>query len=256
MPTLTDQAICIRQWEYSETSQTICLLTREHGLIKGIAKGSRRPNAPFSGGFDVLTIGQVTAITKPSTDLATLTQWHLQRVFRHVHEHLGANRAALYMADMVQRLLTDHDPHPAVFDGLSAALAALADHVELGLLAFQWGLLTAGGFTPVIDRDASTGHELPLDVETLAFSPHAGGVVLDTGEGDRWRVRAATIGALRAIAAGDQPTQDLEVVQRANRLLAAYLREIVGRETAAMRWAFSDLPGSLSRSVRPTPGSS
>ena len=245
MPTLTDQAICIRQWDYSETSQTICLLTREHGLMRGIAKGSKRPNAPFSGGFDVLTMGEITAITKPSTDLATLTQWQLQRVFRHVHEHLAANRAALYMADAVQRILTDHDPHPAVFDGMAAALEALADHVDLGLLAFQWGLLSSGGFTPVIDRDAVTGQPFPADAETLAFSPQAGGLVLDTGEGDRWRVRVATVHALRTIAAGETPTQDQEVIQRANRLLAAYLREIIGRETAAMRWAFSDLPGSF-----------
>ena len=37
---------------------------------------------------------------------------------------------------------------------------------------------------------------------------------------------------------------DDEVVQRANRLLAVYARDLLGEEPAAMRWAFPELSSS------------
>ena len=65
MADVTDSAVCLRCWDYSETSQTVSLLTREHGILRGLAKGAKRPKASFSGGFDPLTCGQLVAIIKP-----------------------------------------------------------------------------------------------------------------------------------------------------------------------------------------------
>ena len=49
MHTLKDTAICIRRWDFSETSQTVSLLTREHGILRGLAKGAKREKGTFSG---------------------------------------------------------------------------------------------------------------------------------------------------------------------------------------------------------------
>ena len=74
VPQLRDIAVCVRHWDFSETSQTVSLLTREHGILRGLAKGSRRDKGDFSGGIDLLTCGEVIAIVKPSGAMATLTQ--------------------------------------------------------------------------------------------------------------------------------------------------------------------------------------
>ncbi len=67
-------------------------------------------------------------------------------------------------------------------------------------------------------------------------------MVANTAASQRWRVRRATIELLRAVAVGELPdTADLDAVRRANRLLGVYVREILGAEPPAMRWAFSDL---------------
>ena len=75
MATIRDQAVCVRQWDFSETSQTVSLFCREQGMIRGLAKGSRRERSSFSGGFDLFTRGEIVAIVKPGRDLATLTEW-------------------------------------------------------------------------------------------------------------------------------------------------------------------------------------
>lgn len=254
MPTITDNAVCIRRWDYAETSQTVSLFLREHGIIRGIAKGAKREKGAFSGGIDLLTRGEVVAILKPGRELATVTEWHLEEVYWALRRRLAANRVGLYMASLIPHLLTDLDPYPGLFDAFTQALAGLDGDrpVELTLLGFQWTLLVETGYQPQLDRDARTGQPLPQERATLAFSAAAGGVVADTAappppaagaSADRWRVRPETIDLLRALAAGTLPERpDPAVVKRANRLLGVYLRALIGREPHAMRWAFSD-PG-------------
>ncbi len=245
MPTIIDTALCIRRWDFSETSQTVSLFTREHGVIRGLAKGAKREKGRFSGGLDVLTTGQVVAIVKPGRDLATITEWHLQETHRAVRQSLEANRAALYMVDLVHHMLTGHDPHPRLFDALTQSLERLEvdGEADIALLLMQWTVLDETGYRPVLDRDAETREELPDGAPTLAFSPRAGGVVHDSEGPDRWRVRRTTIELLRK-AAANEPLDglDAEGIRRANRLLAAYCREIIGSELPTMQWAFSDLP--------------
>lgn len=245
MPVITDTAICIRRWDFSESSQTVSLLTREHGIIRGLAKGAKREKGNFSGGLDVLTRGEVVANVKPpgtGRDLALITAWHLQELYRVLRQSLRANRAAQYMADLVHHMLEEHDPHPGVFDALATALDHMKDPatVETALLRFQWALLSDTGYQPELTRDAQTGAALP-ESATLEFNPRAGGLG-SASHGDGWRVRRETIQALRAVAAGQAvESHDEESIRRANRLLAAYCREIIGSEPPAMRWAFSDL---------------
>jgi DNA repair protein RecO (recombination protein O) len=243
MPTIVDNAVCIRTWDFSETSQTVSLFTHEHGIIRGLAKGAKREKGAFSGGLDVLTRGEVVAIVKPTKDLATITAWHLQDLFPALRKSLPANRAAMYMADLVHHMLIDHDPHPRIFDAFVEALSAMTDSgaIESALLRWQWLLLAETGYQPQLDQDAQTGGGLPNNSPTLGFSATAGGVVADTSGGDRWRVRRETIDALRQVVNDQSGGADLESVRRANRLLAAYVREILGSELPAMRWAFADL---------------
>jgi DNA repair protein RecO (recombination protein O) len=122
MPRLKDQAICIRLFDWSETSQIVALLTEHHGKVRGLAKGSKRTSpgavARFSGGIEMLTQGQIVWISKPSVELATLTEWDLQNPYRHLRQDLTAQRLSLYAADLTGALLAEHDPHPNVFAAL------------------------------------------------------------------------------------------------------------------------------------------
>ncbi len=246
MPTIRDQAICIRRWDFSETSQTVSMLARETGVIRGIVKGAKRATGPFAGGIDLLAAGEVVAIVKSGRDLATVTAWDPRETFPVVRRDLAANRAGLLMADLAHHMLRELDPHPRVYDSLIEGLRGIGDPgtVPSALLHFQWTLLGETGYEPRLDRDAQTGDTLPDGDATLAFSASAGGAVADTGAHDRWRVRRATIELLRTVAAR-QPTGAAAPADfdRANRLLAAYIRELLGTEPHAMRWAFPDLAG-------------
>jgi len=241
MASIRDEGVCVRHWDWSETSQTVTLLTREHGIVRGIAKGARREKGAFSGGIELLTRGEIVYVPKQS--MATLTAWDLLEPFPSVRSSLGAYHAGMYMADLIGQLMHEGDPHPSAYDALVAALRGLsgAGESDRALLAFQWAMLDACGYLPEVDKDVRTGRSLPK-AATYAFSPSLGGLVADDrGDGSVWRVRAETVSLLRAIGgeAGGAP----EATARANRLLAAYVRTIVGKEPPSMGVLFSSLPG-------------
>jgi len=259
VPTLVDQAIVIRVAEFSETSQTATLFLREHGLIRGLAKGSRREKSRFSGGLEALTRGEIVAITKANTDLAALTEWDLQQVYWAVRRDLTAHRAGLYLADLLQHAITDHDPHTALFNALDAALDALSmpgGHSQ-AVLRFQWALLTETGYRPRLDADARAGSPLAA-AATYGFDPQAGGLVADPGQTGRssrstppsrpgpspWRVRSDTVEVLRRLEAGPEvpaPLGSAEAIDRAGRLLAAYLTQVLGRDLGTREALFGHL---------------
>ncbi len=240
MPRFKDQAVCIRHLDWSESSQIVSLLTESHGKVRGLAKGAKRMSpgciARFSGGIDLLTGGQIVATTRPSAELATLTEWDLQDPYPHLHEQLGALRLAMYAADVCNALLADLDPHPEVHAALCQFLRRLADPAAHGgaLLRFQWSLLDACGYRPDLDLDVVSNETLPARA-TYTFEPTRGGFTATSPAvaRDVWGVRRETVELLRTAAAGTA-TGTARSIQRANRLLCAYVRMLLDRQLPTM----------------------
>ncbi len=263
MPRFKDQAICIRHIDWSETSQIVALLTQNHGKLPGLAKGSKRTSpssvARYSGGIELLTAGQIVGLTKPTAELATLTEWDLQHPYWHLRHHLGAQQLALYGVDLANALLADHDPHPNAFHALAQFLDQLADpdqHAR-ALLDYQWQLLEDTGYRPQLDRDVRTGtlispdpspnghdttHTDTTQRKWYTFDPHAGGLTTQASdlENGTWRVRVETVHLLRSLTgrhdAPPTPATELATIDRANRLLCSYARAVLDRQLPTMRF--------------------
>ncbi|MFT3684154.1 MAG: DNA repair protein RecO [Phycisphaerales bacterium] len=245
MSAARDEAICVRQWDWSETSQTVSLLTRGHGLVRAVAKGSRRPTAPFSGGIELLTRAEIGLIVKPTSDLALLTEWDLVEHFPELRRFLPVYHAGLYGAELVIRMISDHDPHPEVFDALLDLLRSMhaPTDVDPALLTFQRTLLRASGYEPVLDRDVRTGGPLG-DARVAQFVPELGGVLPPdvrplSPEGrplEAWPVRRGTLAALV-----DPSHATADDLSRGNKLLASYIRTLIGASPRTLNLVFPGL---------------
>ncbi len=242
MPRFKDQAIVLRSTEWSESSQIVVLLTETHGKVRGLAKGSKRQSPSslqrFSGGIELLTAGQVVATTRPSSELAAVTEWDLQNDHFALRRDLRAQRLAMYAADLCHAMLAEGDVHGGAFVLLGRLLDALCDRgadKDVALLRFQCGLLEDCGYRPELDRDVRTGGPLggAGGVKAYGFDPVAGGLTAGAGPAD-WRVRSSTVDVLRRIAAGEERPGDGSGVGRANRLLCVYARSILDRELPTM----------------------
>ncbi len=266
MALIEDQAICVRTWDWSETSQTAVMLTREHGMIRVLAKGSKRERSSFSGGLELCTHGTLATIVKPNSELALMTRWDLIGPMLGIRKNLKAYHCAVLGADLIPRLIQDHDPHPEVYDALYALLeyCDLAGHsvngrnegnaerIEGVLAWFLWSVLVAVGAMPIVDHDVLTGDAL-VRADVYGFSPQLGGITQDpitqamqsddvaksAGEGV-WRIRAQTVEMMNALGEHPEVSRFMgnprEQNLRLARLLGSYIRERVGTDIPAMGW--------------------
>ena len=232
MERFEDTAICLRVWEWSETSQVVCALTRSHGLVRGLAKGARRPKAAYSGGFEPLTTGDLGVISKPGQQLAVLTHWDLTAVLAEARRSLEVLYSGLYAVDLAGRLVQDEEPQPGRVDALGGGLAAGVDEPMFAVARFQWAARTETGHRPELMKHAGDGGPIEL-ADVMAFDPALGGVVPDTGSesgGDHvsaWRVRGETVACLRSVAQGERPQEGS--LLRAAKLLDAYSGWLIGK---------------------------
>ncbi len=255
MPLITDQGICIRQWDWSETSQTVSIFARETGVIRAIAKGSKRENSRFSGGIEVMTRAEVIANIKSTEGLTLLTAWDLQETFPAARASLSAFYAGMSMLELIHHGLHEHDPHPPLFEALLAALRTLGvpDAAASGVLTLLWTVLTETGHQPEIQRDVVTTAAL-APARAYTFNSRLGGLTKDqsTAVAGTFRVRTETVEVLRAVAAGSL-VQAVEpaAIHRATRLLTLYFQEVFSCELAAMQqWLGEPTPTGAANEPR------
>ncbi|HSZ58249.1 MAG TPA: DNA repair protein RecO [Tepidisphaeraceae bacterium] len=181
MPLVHDRCLCLRKTEYSETSQILTLLAREHGITRVIAKGAHRRTkagaSKFDGGIDLLDVGEAVFSHDLARDLPPLTEWSLREGHLALRKNLRGIYLGLYSAELVSRLIEEHDPHPQLFDRLEATLPELASsRREEAFLAFQLDLLRESGYLAELFACVCCGTAMD-DRAPCYFSAARGGVV-------------------------------------------------------------------------------
>jgi DNA repair protein RecO (recombination protein O) len=201
VPSEKATALVLHTVDFSETSLVLTLFTREFGKIHGLAKGGRRLKGPFESALDLLAICRIVFLRKSSEALDLLTEAKLARRFRTAGRNLSSLYAAYYVAELLNGLTTDYDPHPELFDLADETLAGLSagEPVPLRVLRFELGMLRQLGHLPLLDACANCGREVPL-AGRVAFGQLHGGVLCNECRGGKRQVAVVGAGAIRALA--------------------------------------------------------
>ena len=244
MPQVTTPALILHVMPYGETSKILRLLARDFGLQSVIVKGARRPKSRAGPRLDLFAQGQATVLLKATRELNPLIGFETTAS----RAALGGDVARFAAANAIAELALHFAPvdaHPDLFDAVSAGLDALAAApAELvgavGLLGC-WGIVSALGFAPALDRCATCGRE---PGGALVFSASHGGALCDT---HRRGARTAKLAegdaaALRALVAGRLPEPPLTERHEAahRRLLLQFIRHHLAEQRALPALAFWD----------------
>ncbi len=247
-----DQVICLRAVNFSETSQVVTLLTREHGKVAAIAKGSRRAKNTFDGPIEIFSRGEVVFIAKESGGLAALTEFNQQPHFRGLSQNLDMLNAALFAAELTEHFLEEHDPHPPLFDKFLIFLETLQearqeDQILAWLILYQLRLLEETGIGPMLDACTNCSISIHKNRAGIArpaiyFSSSQNGLLCSACEAafvEKRAVDFAMIDVLKNPArlpkAGTKNLTEIE------RLLIYHFTELLGKPPRMAKY-FSETP--------------
>lgn len=194
MALVRGEGVVLKTHALGDTSRIVVAYTREHGLLRFVAKGARRTPSRFGFALEPLSRARFTFYFKPDRDLHLLSQAEtLDPTGSRIGDlaRLAHAQAALELMD---RVVWGEEPHPELYDLLVAALDGVTRAPEAALpavtIAFQLQVASALGYRPRLDACAGCGGALS---PRRLFSPPRGGLLCD-------RCAASEAGTIRVSA--------------------------------------------------------
>jgi len=226
VPLYSDEAIVLRTRKLAEADRIITLLTRQHGVVRAVARGVRRTSSKFGSRLEPFT--HVDLQLAVGRNLDTVTQAVTRDPFgAAISADYDRYTAASVMLETSEHLVAE-EREPSVqqylllVGGLRAMTAGERRPGDV-LDSFLLRSLAVAGYAPSFDACARCGLEGPH----RAFNPAHGGMLCP---GCRLPGSAhpapETVTLLGALLAGDWPlveTADVRARKEAAGLVSAYL---------------------------------
>lgn len=171
-----DRAVVLRQHKLGEADRIVSLLTRDHGLVRAVAKGVRRTRSKFGARLE--PFAHIDVQLHPGRNLDIVTQVAAIDAFAaDIVSDYGRYTCACAMLETAERLAgEERAPAPALHRLTVAALRAIADGSrprELVLDAYLLRAMGVAGWAPALTECARCATPGPH----RAFHVGAGGSV-------------------------------------------------------------------------------
>ena len=171
-----DRAVVLRQHKLGEADRIVTLLTREHGLVRAVAKGVRRTRSKFGARLE--PFAHIDVQLHPGRNLDIVTQVQAIDAFAtDIVSDYGRYTCACAVLETAERLAgEERAPVPALHRLTVAALRAVADGSrprELVLDAYLLRAMGIAGWAPALTECARCAAPGPH----RAFHVAAGGSV-------------------------------------------------------------------------------
>ncbi|MGH8223178.1 MAG: DNA repair protein RecO [Woeseiaceae bacterium] len=143
---------------FRDSSRILEVLSREHGRLSLVARGSRSAGSRLKGILRPFMPLELSWVMR--SELGTLTGAEVHGA--PVTLRGDALLAAYYLNELLLNLLHRHDPQPEVFDAYAATMRSLArdGNVAARLREFELALLRILGYELNLDRDAESRETL------------------------------------------------------------------------------------------------
>jgi len=235
------EAIVLSRVDFGEADRVITLYSRQHGKLRVVAKGARRPLSRLGPHLEYFCRSQL--MLAKGRDLDVVTGAETVNAHLGLRSDLDAYGHASHMVEIVSRFTEERQENVLVFDLLAGSLQLLAEGVDPYHVTrhFELALLSHVGFRPELQRCVECRE--PLTQAPHPFMSDLGGYLCERCQPRGVAPRQITIDAqkyLRAVERGGLGAivslqLDLPLRGEIERLLSDYLRHIGERDLSSLR---------------------
>jgi DNA repair protein RecO (recombination protein O) len=233
-------AIVLSRFDLGEADRVLTLITPQHGKLKAIAKGIRRPTSRLGGSLEPFAELRVALARGRTFDV--VTEVHVGHAWLALRDRLESAATAWYLAELADRSLEErHEAEP-----LYALLHRAYELLDAGMAPervarwYEMHLADELGQRPEVDRCVECDRMLEA-TEAYRWVPPLGGVLCGRCPGPPAERAGLSLDALKLLKAYQR--LDIEAIA------ALRLRRAVEREVeSAMRGSCAS-PGRDPRSL-------
>ncbi len=116
----------LRTYSLGDADKIALFLTRQNGVVRGVAKGARRLKSRFGAGLEPFTFIQLTYRAKEDRELVSIQQIEILRDYFTVSSDPDVMADWAYLGELIVALSPPHEPNPKLYSLARACMEALA----------------------------------------------------------------------------------------------------------------------------------
>lgn len=185
MNNFVTDAINLKSYNLSESDKIIVMYSKEKGLIKGVAKGCKKPKSKLGARMDLLVANRLMCYKGKNMD--TICEANALNTFKNSRQDIDKLFYSMYVSEIVNNFGVEDDPCSAeIYDLLYKTLEKIAGakdqkEVLIGVIKFQLKIMEISGFGVELDTCLCCREQI-LD-QNMYFSSKMGGVVCEECNG-------------------------------------------------------------------------
>lgn len=151
MPLVETESLVLKSYSLSEADRIVVFFTRDHGVVRGVAKGAKRLQSKFGSTLEPFSTVNLEYFLKEDRDLASIQRVDLLRSSFDIASDPGFLQTFSYIADLLTSFVPPHDPNEKLYRMVKACLMAAdpePDKLAAIRLYFEYWLLRLGGYLP------------------------------------------------------------------------------------------------------------
>lgn len=233
------EAVILRRMSLGEADRILTAYTPEHGKLRMIAKGVRKPTSRKAGHLELFT--RVQLLLAQGRDLDIVTQAEAVDSFHGLREDLVRIGRAAVVAELMDRFAVEEEGSRELYQLLLRTFERLAsnDDPATALRFFQLHLLRLSGFGPELALCLGCGKQVVP--ENQYFSIQEGGVFCPRCGSRQQGIHRISLNGLKMMryyqrSRYDQVNRTLiqaPVQKEIDHLIEMYLQHIVERSLNA-----------------------
>jgi DNA repair protein RecO (recombination protein O) len=234
-------AIVLSRFDLGEADRVLTLITPEHGKLKAIAKGVRRPTSRLGGSLE--PFAELTVALARGRTFDVVTEVRVGHAWLRLRDRLESAATAWYLAEMADRSLEERHEARELYALLRRAYELLDAGMAPGRVArwYEMHLADELGQRPEVDRCVECDRTLEA-TETFRWVPPLGGVICRRCPGPPSERTTLSLDALKLLKAYQR--LDIEAIA-ALRIPGAVEGEVEAAMRDFMRIALERDPRSL-----------
>ncbi len=151
MALVETESLVLKSYNLAEADKIVVLLTKDHGVVRGVAKGVKRLKSKFGSGLEPFSVIHCTYFQKDAVELVSIQKIEIIQSSFRAASHPDFLAKFSYLSDLLVSMLPPHDPSELLYRMFSACLQTAssdpATQLAVGVYFEVW-LLRLAGYLP------------------------------------------------------------------------------------------------------------
>lgn len=170
MPLFETESLILKSYNLAEADRIVVFFTKEHGVVRGVAKGAKRMKSRFGSTLEPFSTVQLSYFQKDDRELVSIQHVELVRSCFDEAAEPEFLHTFSYIADLLLAFAPPHDPNETLYRMVRACLASASlgkSPLPSIRLYFEVWLLRLGGYLPDWNRCGECKRQ--IESESTAF---------------------------------------------------------------------------------------